>query len=54
MNKKKPEFGKRGSEKPEQAERKPSVMQRLKNAGSRWWGKDTQKKKPVRAKGFRR
>jgi hypothetical protein len=51
---KKPVFGKRGREK-ETVERKPTVMERLKKAGSRLWAKkDTHKKKAARSKGFRR
>lgn len=55
MSNKKPGFGKRRSENVEPA-RKPSMMERLRKAGSRLWGKkdDGHTKKPARAKGFRR
>jgi hypothetical protein len=54
MKTKKPHFGKRGVEKVEEAERKPTVMERLKMASSRLWGKKVgQKKKPARPKGFK-
>jgi hypothetical protein len=51
---KKPQFGKRDREK-ETVGRKPTVLERLKNAGSRLWAtKDARKKKAARPKGSRR
>jgi hypothetical protein len=51
----KPGFGKRGREKVERAERKPTSMERLKKMGRRWWGASgLQMRKDPRAKGFKR
>ena len=53
--KRNPQFGKRGGSEAEQAVRKPGAMERLKKAGSRWWGASgLQVKKDPRAKGFKR
>ena len=50
-----PEFGKRGRETVEQAERKPTALQRMKTAGGRWWGiMQPKKKKDPRVFGFKR
>ena len=53
--KKATEFGKRSREKVEQAERKPTALQRLTKVSGRWWAKMQPKKKgKPRALGFRR
>ena len=48
-------FGKRGREKAEPTERRPTALERLKKAGSRWWGvSGLQMAKDARIKGFKR
>jgi len=48
-------FGRRGRAKVALAERTLTSMQRLKQIGTRWWGKkEPQKKKDPRGMGFKR
>jgi hypothetical protein len=51
-----PDFGKRGRAATDQAEAsaKPTAMQRLKQAGSRWWAAVGTPKAAPRSKGFKR
>jgi hypothetical protein len=54
MRTKPPEFGKRGRQ-TAKVEPKPTVMERLKKAASRFWAKkSSHKKKAAHAKGVRR
>jgi hypothetical protein len=49
------EFGKRRNEKVEPTKRKPTVLDRFKNAGMRWWTVGSPRKATTpRGKGFRR
>mgnify|MGYP001302908374 CR=1 FL=1 len=50
-----PEFGKRGVEQIEPTERRPTALERLKQAGLWWWsGRAPRKATSPRSKGFRR
>jgi hypothetical protein len=53
--KRKPDFGTRGRKQVEPTERKATVVQRLKQMGTRWWGASgLQTRKSPHAKGFKR
>ncbi len=53
--KRKPDFGTRGRKQAEPTERKETVVQRLKNMGTRWWGASRlQTKKAPHAKSLKR